>query len=227
MTNMKTDNFLEQLEIKAQNFNEEKYLQRKAELEKEEVAEQKKAELRLWRERGITERYINASWDNWSADTIPKQAAKDFAKTAFETNLLFYGNNGTGKTHLAVCLAKDGATYRRLPDIFREVRMDFKCEENMLDFYGNRKLLVIDEVGRQKCSEFEINLFFEIIDRRWNNVLPTTLITNLSPNELADIYGSAILDRLRPQIVNFNWRSMRATMENLNNVELLPKRETQ
>jgi DNA replication protein DnaC len=120
-----------------------------------------------------------------------------------------------------MCLAKDGATYRRLPDIFREVRMDFKCEEDTLDFYGSRRLLIIDEVGRQKCSEFEINLFFEIIDRRWNNVLPTTLITNLTPNEFADIYGSAILDRLRPQVVNFDWKSARATMRNVN-VEPLP-----
>jgi DNA replication protein DnaC len=111
-----------------------------------------------------------------------------------------------------MCLTKDGATYRRLPDIFREVRADFKSEQEIIDTYGTVKLLIIDEVGRQKFSDFEKNLFFEIIDRRWNNVLPTTLVTNFSEKEFFAEYGTAILDRLRPVIVRFTWESRRETL---------------
>jgi len=162
-----------------------------------------------WREKGVTERYINVTWDNCLCDTPDKQEAKEKAKQAWVKNLFFSGNNGTGKTQIAMCLTKDGATYRRISDIFREIRADFENEKEILDFYGERKLLIIDEIGRQKFSEFETNILFEIIDRRWNNVLPTTLITNLSTQEFAEIFGTAILDRLRPVVVNFTWESMR------------------
>jgi DNA replication protein DnaC len=165
--------------------------------------------LKNWQLRGITPRYLNATWDNWLDDTPEKQLAKKTVKEAWEKNLFLSGNNGTGKTHLAMCLAKDGATYRRLPDIFREVRTDFERENDILDFYGECKLLIIDEIGRQKFSDFEINLFFEIIDRRWNNILNTTLITNLNADEFANGYGMAILDRLRPTVVKFDWKSQR------------------
>jgi DNA replication protein DnaC len=180
-----------------------------AELEKERLKEQRQRELEGWKRRGVTKRYFEATWENWISDTPEKKSAFKNAKQAWDKNLLFTGKNGTGKTHLAMCLAKDGATYRRLPDIFREVRTDFEGEKEILEYYGERKLLIIDEIGRQKFSDFEINLFFEIIDRRWNNVLNTLIITNLSPQEFTEFYGTAIVDRLRPLVVRFDWESAR------------------
>jgi len=175
----------------------------------QEENERREKKLDEWEWRGVTKRYFNAEWDNWIADTPDKIKALKNAKTAWENNLFFTGGNGTGKTHLAMCLAKDGATYRRLPDIFREVRMNFEREEEVIEYYGESDLLVIDEIGRQKFSDFELNLFFEIIDRRWNNMLPTTIITNLTVDEFGEYYSTAILDRLRPVVINFDWESMR------------------
>lgn len=183
--------------------------QRIREHEARELAKQREEQLEKWKRRGITKRYFEAEWDNWIADTPEKEKALRNAKDAWNTNLFFSGNNGTGKTHLAMCLAKDGAIYRRLPDIFREVRQDFESERETIEYYGECKLLVIDEIGRQKFSDFELNLFFEIIDRRWNNILPTTIITNLTVREFSELYSVAILDRLRPVEVSFNWESMR------------------
>jgi DNA replication protein DnaC len=186
--------------------------QRIREHEAEELAKQRNEQLEKWKRRGITERYFGAEWDNWIADTPEKEKALRNAKDAWNTNLFFSGNNGTGKTHLAMCLAKDGAIYRRLPDIFREVREDLESEGETIKYYGECKLLVIDEIGRQKFSDFELNPFFEIIDRRWNNILPATIITNLTVHEFSELYSTAILDRLRPVEVSFNWESMRGNL---------------
>jgi len=190
------------------------------EQEAKEKAEERERVIERWKKRGISKRYFDAEWDNWIADTPEKEKALRNAKNAWNTNLFFTGNNGTGKTHLAMCLAKDGATYRRLPDIFREVRStydnkaasDGDTENDIIEYYGECKLLVIDEIGRQNFKDFEMNLFFEIIDRRWNNILPTTIITNLSIDEFIKLYSTAILDRLRPIEINFNWESMRVEL---------------
>lgn len=173
--------------------------------------ERKKIDYKLENEikRGLTKRYIDANWSDFIADTDNKRIALFEAKKAWEKNLLFSGKPGTGKTYLAMCLLKDGATYKRLADIFREIRLNFDNESKIISKLGSAKLLVIDEIGRQKFSDFEKNVIFEIIDKRWNNMLNTTLITNLSISEFANEFSSAIIDRLRPTVVNFNWESMR------------------
>lgn len=191
---------------------EEKQRTRDEELRREEE-KQREEMITSYERMGIPPRFYNATWENWISDTDDKLKAFQTVKDeAWKTNLFLCGKSGTGKTHLAMCLAKDGANYRRLPDIFREVRTDFNSEQKTIDRYGAVKLLIIDEVGRQKFSTFEKNLFFEIIDKRWNNVLPTTLITNLDEKEFFQEYGTAILDRLRPIIVRFNWESRRETL---------------
>jgi DNA replication protein DnaC len=163
-----------------------------------------------YREMGITPKFYDEYWDTWVADTEDKKKAFTIVKDrAWRTNLFFFFLSGTGKTHLAMCLTKDGAIYRRLPDIFREVRMNLSAEQDVINTYGTVKFLIIDEVGRQKFTPFEKDLFFEIVDKRWNYELPTTLITNQDEKEFAKEYGSAILDRLRPVIVRFSWESRR------------------
>jgi DNA replication protein DnaC len=192
------------------------------ERQRKEEAEKREALIASYKSKGITPRFYDVSWENWISDTDDKLKAFNTVKDeAWKTNLFLCGKSGTGKTHLAMCLTKDGAKYRRLPDVFREVRTDFDSEQNIIDRYGTVKLLIIDEVGRQKFSDFEKNLFFEIIDKRWNNVLPTTLITNLDEKEFFAEYGTAILDRLRPVIVRFQWESRRECL----NIPAPPKDE--
>jgi DNA replication protein DnaC len=182
---------------------------------RKEEAKKREALIRSCQNKGIPPRFYDVTWENWIQDTDEKRKAVTTVKKAWKTNLFLCGKSGTGKTYLAMCLAKDGALYRRLPDIFREVRSSFddlKTEQTFLNHYGSVKLLVIDEIGRQKYSPFEINLFFEIIDKRWNNILPTTLVTNLNEKEFSQEYGTAIVDRLRPTIVRFNWESRRESL---------------
>jgi len=179
------------------------------EQERKRAEEKKEKQILEWKKRGIPPRYLEATWDNWIADTPEKNEAKEKFKKAWNKNLFIVGGNGTGKTHLAMCLAKDGATYCPMPELFRSVRENMDNEQKIIDEYGECKLLILDEAGRQKGSDFERNLLFEIIDKRWNNMLPTTIIGNIDKQEFVNLYGSAIVDRLRPETIVLNWRSKR------------------
>ncbi len=195
-------------------------------LEEERRREEKEkydALIASYKAKGIPPRFYSSSWENWETDSEEKLKVLTTVKTmAWKTNLFLCGKSGTGKTHIAMCLTKDGARYRRLPDIFREVRTDFNSEQEIIDNYGSMKLLIIDEVGRQKFSDFERNLFFEIIDKRWNNEKPTTLITNLTEKEFLSEYGTSVIDRLRPVSVKFTWESRRERL-NLGMQSSMPK----
>lgn len=185
---------------------------------REEEKEKRERLISQYNEMGIPPLFYDEYWDTWKADTPEKKKAfKIVGDQAWNTNLFLCGKSGTGKTHLAMCLTKDGATYRRLPDIFREVRVDLSSEQKVINHYGAVKYLILDEVGRQKFTPFEKDLFFEIIDKRWNYQRPTTLITNQDEKEFTDEYGKAIVDRLRPVIVRFSWESKREKL-NMNKI---------
>ena len=184
--------------------------QERLEKEKQQAQKEREEQIRKWRESGIKPRYFDSTWENWKAETNEqKNHLEEVRQYAWERNLFIVGNNGTGKTHIAMCLVKDGATYCSAPKLFRTVRDNLKLEQEIISKYGSCKLFILDEVGRQKGTDFERNLLFEIIDERWENMLPTTIIGNFDQNIFVDLYGTAIIDRLRPDTVEFNWSSKR------------------
>jgi len=211
------ENMNEHIKRNQEEFNalpEEEKQRILTEQRREEEQENRSKQILIYEDMGITPKFYDEYWNTWNADTEEKIKAFNTVKNmAWRTNLFLCGKSGTGKTHLAMCLTKDGATYQRLPDIFREVRMNFSTEQNVINRYGTVKFLIIDEIGRQKFTPFEKDLFFEIIDKRWNYERPTTLITNQDEKEFYNEYGKAIVDRLRPIIVHFNWESHRERLD--------------
>jgi DNA replication protein DnaC len=182
------------------------------EAEKRRLERERESLLEEWKRRGISPRYFGAEWGNWIAETEAQRRAFETVKRdAWRKNLLLLGKPGTGKTHLAMCLAKDGAVYRRASDLFREVRENFGAEGKIVAECGGCKLLILDEIGRQRGSLFERNLLFDIVDLRWANALPTTVIGNMDDEgeELTELLGWAVLDRLRAEKVRFDWGSRR------------------
>jgi len=181
----------------------------KQEQERMLAEREREEQIAEWQKRGVTPRFYDATWENWKAETPEQKSVREKVKQAWKRNLFIIGANGTGKTHLVMCLVKEGATYCMAPELFRTVRENMSIEQKIINKYGKCKLLILDEAGRQKGTDFERNLLFEIIDKRWNNMLPTTIIGNIGKREFAGLYGAATLDRLRPETVELNWESKR------------------
>jgi len=167
-----------------------------------------------WASRGIPPMHYGSTWDNWIADTPAKKKALETVRgRAWRANLFLTGRNGTGKSHFAACLAKEGATCRKLREIGLEVKADHSQRGSVVRRYGSCRLLILDEIcPRDGATDFEKELFFELADMRWGHKKPTTLITNQSPQDFAREYGAGVADRLRPFPVIFDWESHRKAL---------------
>jgi hypothetical protein len=58
-------------------------------------------------------------------------------------------------------------------------------------------VLLIDDLGIEKQSDWTEETLFGIIDARWRNCRPTIVTTNLTPLELRNTVGSRVYDRLK------------------------------
>lgn len=180
---------------------------------------------------GLKKRHWNKTFDNYIADTEQKQKAlskcrkltEQIKKSQEVNNLIMIGGVGTGKTHLASSILRDLIENGKrcelwtLIDIIRSLKATWKkdavcSEDEMLDHFSTLPLLIIDEVGVQFGSDTEKMFVFDIINGRYENMLPNVIISNLDIEGVKDIIGERCIDRLREdggQVVAFNWQSHR------------------
>ena len=75
------------------------------------------------------------------------------------------------------------------------------------------RLLILDEVGADYGTEHSKTILFDIINKRYENIKPTIVLTNLDAAALREYFGERIVDRLREgggKLVTFTWVSHRS-----------------
>lgn len=184
----------------------------------------------------LPDRFTDCSFDNYEPRTPGQQSAlkkcREFVKSVIAGNdnsLILSGAVGTGKTHLGCAIANavigriierqcfdvGDVHYLTVPDLISEVRATWgkhgASEDAIFDRYGYCCLLILDEAGVQRGSEDEQRILFGVINRRYENLLPTVVITNLAVSNLEHAMGERVIDRLRQngKVVLFDWASYR------------------
>ena len=123
-------------------------------------------------------------------------------------NIIFIGNSGVGKTHLAVALGIAAAKHRnsvyfitchnlmqKLNKAQKENRLD-----KQLQHLAQYKVLIIDEIGYLPVDHQGSNLFFQLITKRYMTK-STIVTTNMPFSRWGEVFSdntlaSAVLDRL-------------------------------
>jgi DNA replication protein DnaC len=109
-------------------------------------------------------------------------------------SLLIWGTPGNGKSHLAagVChVLKDNGkipVFQSVPELLERIRSTFsnkkETEKEIMDALRDCDLLVMDDIGAEKISDWVLETLFRIIDGRYRAKKPTLFTTNFSPMEL-------------------------------------------
>jgi len=139
--------------------------------------------------------------------------------------LFLHGGAGTGKTHLAVAIIRETVVTPRatlmfdvsthawlvkkqkspwfvsVPDLLMKIRSTFRqdsveSEEQVIDLLSAPKMLVLDDLGAEKTTDWSLQTLYTIIDRRYREVCPTIVTSNLDPQALSDKIGDRITSRL-------------------------------
>lgn len=183
---------------------------------------------------GISQRHSQCSFKNFEVLNADQQAAltqcEQFAASFSSRRnkgqtLILHGPPGTGKNHLATAICVEvkkagfSAAIITASDLLSRIRDTWGAaveyspsETQIIQKFGEIDLLVIDEVGRQSGSQNEKNIFFRVINARYEAVVPTIILSNYSCEEIAQWIGQATYDRLREgggQAIEFAWKSQR------------------
>ena len=125
---------------------------------------------------------------------------------ASSTGLLLWGDVGTGKSFIAGCIANAlldkgvpvimtnfARLLNKLTDMYSGDRNAY------IDSFKKYPLMIVDDLGMERNSEFTREQVFSVIDSRYRSQLPMIVTTNLSLEELkdpTDLSRARIYDRV-------------------------------
>jgi len=145
-----------------------------------------------------------------------RKSIYDFLEKPDKKGWAFIGDNGTGKTHLAIAIAiemmerhlvetKIISTPELMGSLFANMNNDGGVDR-LMHKYKDIDLLVLDDLGAEKSSEYAMQQLFLVIDHRLRNKKLTFITSNYSINDIGKYVSkwiaSRILEMCRVEIIS-------------------------
>lgn len=139
-------------------------------------------------------RMFDWTFRNSDEDSVPLCKARKYVENWNEMKknnrgCLFWGPVGTGKSYIAGCIAnallEQEVTVKMtsLTTIINDV-FAFDNKAEYFDELTRYSLLILDDFGAERSSEYALEIVFEVINRRYQSGKPLILTTNLPLNIL-------------------------------------------
>lgn len=145
--------------------------------------------------------YENASLDSVHTDVAQRLIELGDSRKSF----YLFGVVGVGKTYAAYAFARyigiENVRVVNVPDLLRNIRADInraggdkvRLEDTIEDF---NRYVVFDDIGAEKSSDWVSETLYCLINRRYEEDLPTVFTSNCSVGELSHRIGDRIASRI-------------------------------
>ena len=190
-----------------------------------EVQEQKKNEHyreiinQFYSQNYISKRLKDYNFNNFKVTDSNKnevEIAKDYTKKCTENKqengLIITGNTGVGKTHLAASIANKliendkivlmGRLTTLLDMIKETFRDNTKSENELIELYSNVDMIIIDDLGTEKISQWALEKLYTIIQNRNENRLPIIITTRFDKQGLIERFSQSQDEQLVDAIIS-------------------------
>lgn len=192
-----------ELERQAQEEARRKEYERKARIE------------RLFDLAELGPRFAECTFESWIARPGSErclEAAKNFAEhfdrhQVSGEGLLMFGNPGNGKSHLAAAIVNaviprgKACVFRSVPALLKKLQETYRAdarvsESEILAVLQDADLVVLDDLGAEKMTEWAESMLYYIVDQRYRWRKPLIVTTNCDLEELEERIGTRTFDRL-------------------------------
>lgn len=171
-------------------------------IEKKKVQEFNSKQIdKLFKDNNLGKRQLNSTFENYKVTEKNKDAFENAKKYASKLisekttkGLFITGTYGVGKTYLASCIANEliknkntviFGTLIQLLDFIKDTYKDNEIsDKEYLNLYSSVDLLIIDDLGKEKPTDWVLEKLFLIVNNRYNNYLPIVITTNYNRSQL-------------------------------------------
>lgn len=174
-----------------------------------------------------TARFKNFQQNNYNEKNLKmcKKYAQEFHKMLdANQGLLLWGDVGTGKSFAAACIANYliehgvSTVMTSFVKILDAVQCGSRAEDDIIAKLNSAKLVVFDDLGAERSTEYALERVYNLIDSRYRRRLPMILTTNLTINDMKneqDMRYRRIYDRIFEtcypiQFTGPSWRRIEA-----------------
>ena len=162
------------------------------------------------RKTGIGPRHENASLEDFESGKCKTEISGWLAGNMTEPIMIQSEKVGNGKTHLACAILREwmikridtNAIFIPAVDMLLALRGSFESESEgereaaLIRTWSETGLLVIDDLGAEKASEYGRQAMYQVVNRRYMHLMPTIITSNASTAEITEKNGAPFMSRV-------------------------------